>query len=229
MFGETGKLGQLVGGEGRVMAGACAADACAAGRADGGGGEHHEPGAAPRGVPHRPPLCQDAGARASGPCTHGSHILLRTGSGSCFKYAARVLLNLCEAIPAQVSLSGSLWTSLTDGRLLLYGAQGGCLPYVLSIVAALSVENPIVYDRADANNFSAGKADAGSDSDAESAAEDDDAEQVNTLVGNMNLRFLIKAAVAGRARQGEQISSSTARESRSDFVGEGICPSQAHH
>jgi HrpA-like RNA helicase len=60
-------------------------------------------------------------------------------------------------------------------------AQGGCLPYVLSIVAALSVENPIVFDRADANSFSAGKADAGSDSDADSALEEDSAEQVSSI------------------------------------------------
>ena len=36
------------------------------------------------------------------------------------------------------------------GKMLVLGHQGGCLPYAVSMVAALSVENPIVYDRADA-------------------------------------------------------------------------------
>eukprot|EP00277_Geminigera_cryophila_P032692 CAMPEP_0173124784 /NCGR_PEP_ID=MMETSP1102-20130122/55925_1 /TAXON_ID=49646 /ORGANISM="Geminigera sp., Strain Caron Lab Isolate" /LENGTH=1042 /DNA_ID=CAMNT_0014033323 /DNA_START=324 /DNA_END=3453 /DNA_ORIENTATION=+ len=35
-------------------------------------------------------------------------------------------------------------------KMLVLGHQGGCLPYAVSMVAALSVENPIVYDRADA-------------------------------------------------------------------------------
>jgi len=35
-------------------------------------------------------------------------------------------------------------------KMLVLGHQGGCLPYAISMVAALSVENPIVYDRADA-------------------------------------------------------------------------------
>ncbi len=59
---------------------------------------------------------------------------------------------------------------------------------MLSIVAALSVENPIVYDKADANNFSTGKADAGSDSDAESPVEDGAAEQVNLNPSIQNMK-----------------------------------------
>ena len=35
-------------------------------------------------------------------------------------------------------------------KMLVLGHQGGCLPYAVGMVAALSVENPIVYDRADA-------------------------------------------------------------------------------
>ncbi len=75
------------------------------------------------------------------------------------------------------------------------------MPYVLSIVAALSVENPIVYDRADANNFSTGKAEAGSDSDAESSPEDETAEQVNLNICNMNSKgdFLLLTSRCCRA------------------------------
>lgn len=56
-------------------------------------------------------------------------------------------------------------------KMLVLGHQGGCLPYAVSMVAALSVENPIVYDRADAT------ADDSEPDDGEDEEEEDSQDQ----------------------------------------------------
>jgi len=50
-------------------------------------------------------------------------------------------------------------------KMLVLGHQGGCLPYAVALVAALSVENPIVFDRADTGTIGGEDADEDEDKD----------------------------------------------------------------
>ena len=62
-------------------------------------------------------------------------------------------------------------------KMLVLGHQGGCLPYAVAMVAALSVENPIVFDRADAtaddSEEEAGEEDAEDPEDGDAKMEQD--------------------------------------------------------
>lgn len=52
-------------------------------------------------------------------------------------------------------------------KMLVLGHQGGCLAYAVALVAALSVENPIVFDRADAGALGGDGEDSGGEEEDE--------------------------------------------------------------
>lgn len=56
---------------------------------------------------------------------------------------------LCEATCADRLFGCGRRIMPRYAKMLVLGHQGGCLPYAVAMVAALSVENPILYDKSD--------------------------------------------------------------------------------